>query len=76
MLLQPKVRHRYSLAVVLLSCFSVALLNQRDELAAVENPDQPVQLAESFEQNVLPVLEKYCYACPGNGEAEGSVALD
>ena len=33
-------------------------------------------LTLSFNRNVLPVLERYCYDCHGNGEQEGSIALD
>lgn len=34
------------------------------------------ELTQAFGTDVLPVLEKYCYDCHGNGEEEGSVALD
>lgn len=34
------------------------------------------ELTQAFRQDALPVLEKYCYDCHGNGESEGTVALD
>ena len=34
------------------------------------------ELTKSFANKVRPVLERFCYDCHGNGEQEGSVALD
>src|SRR5262245_32889119 len=32
--------------------------------------------AGSYEHQVVPVLEKYCYGCHGRGKKKGGVALD
>ena len=34
------------------------------------------QRAEAFRQSVLPLLNKYCFACHGDGEATAQVAFD
>ena len=34
------------------------------------------ELTEAFSDSVEPVLRQFCYDCHGNGEQEGSVALD
>ena len=31
---------------------------------------------DSFEKDVLPILERYCYKCHGDGEEKGGLALD
>jgi uncharacterized membrane protein len=36
----------------------------------------PAQGAPSFEKDVLPLLEKYCYDCHGDGASKGEFSLD
>src|SRR2546425_11308503 len=43
-----------------------------DAGAASGAPTKPL----SYEKQVLPLLEKYCYSCHGNGKKKGDLALD
>ena len=36
----------------------------------------PVQAAPTYQKNVRPLLEKYCYTCHGNGKKKAGLALD
>ena len=58
--------------------FSVRVLVSLVLLANGPNPSfvHADDLATSFASNVRPLLKKYCFDCHGNGEQEGSVALD
>jgi hypothetical protein len=58
---------RVRLIVPLLAAFGAAGTAAGADLAAAE---------ASFQANVKPLLEKYCYECHGDGKHKGDIALD
>jgi len=63
-----------------ISCFLVSLLAgltlSSAGAASVFSKTRGAPLAISYEKQVVPLLERYCFDCHGNGKKKGGLALD
>lgn len=61
----------------LLIVWAMALWGNVELMGASKGKQNAAQAAQtSFDRDIQPLLEKYCYACHGNGKHKGDIALD
>lgn len=55
---------------------SLAAFTALAGLASAADAVRPVPAHADYQKDVVPLLDKYCYECHGNGRSKGNVALD
>jgi len=63
-------------AVAFLGWDSLSIPHAATRMAAAADSPPSAAPAASFEQDLLPFIQKYCADCHGNGSSEGDFALD